>query len=62
MYMKKNIWYLRGKWKLIMKRSKEPLKNMLDIIAICIVLHNLFIIKNERIEDEWIVEQEKKIS
>lgn len=33
---------------------------MLDIIVTYIVLHNLCIVNNERIEEEWIVGAKKK--
>jgi hypothetical protein len=32
---------LKGRWRLIMKRLEVPLKNMHDIVAACIVLHNI---------------------
>ena len=38
-----------------MKRSKIHLKNMPHIVVICIILHNLYIVNNEGIKDEWIV-------
>ena len=53
---------LKGRWRLIMKRSEVPLRNMPDIVATCIVLHNLCIVNNEGIEDEWIVEAETKLA
>lgn len=43
-----------------MKRSKIPLKNMPDIVATCIVLHNLCIVNNEGIEEEYIVKAKNK--
>lgn len=53
---------LKNYGNLIMKRSEVPLKNMYDIVAIYIVLHNLYIINNEGIEDEYIVEGENKLA
>jgi hypothetical protein len=38
------------------------LKNMPDIVATCIVLHNLCIVNNEGIEEDWIVEAESKLA
>jgi hypothetical protein len=35
---------------------------MLDIIATCIVLHNLCTVNKEGIEEYWIVEAENKLS
>ena len=32
---------------------------MPDIVAACIVLHNLYIVNNEGIEEEWIIEAKK---
>lgn len=40
----------------------SDLKYMPDIIAFCIVSHNLYIINNKWIEDEWIVEAENKLA
>jgi len=53
---------LKGRWRMIMKRSEIPLKNMPDIVATCIVLHNLCIVNNEGIEEDWIVEAESKLA
>jgi len=53
---------LKGRWRLIMKRLEAPLRNMLDIVATCIVLYNLCIVNNEGIEEEWIVEAKKKLA
>lgn len=35
-----------------MKQSEVSLKNMPNIVAICIVLHNVWIVNNEGIEDD----------
>jgi hypothetical protein len=35
---------------------------MLDIVAACIVLQNICIINNERIEEDWIIEAESKLA
>lgn len=43
-----------------MKHSKEYFRNMSDIVATCIGLHNLYDVNNEMIEDECIVEVENK--
>lgn len=45
-----------------MKRSEVPLRNMPDIVATCIVLHNICIVNNEGIEEDWIIEAENKLS
>ena len=47
---------------LVMKQFVISLKTVPDIIAICIVLHNLCIINNTMIRDEWIVEVENKLA
>lgn len=44
-----------------MKQSAISLKSMHDIISICIVLHNLCILNNKIIRNEWIVEAENKL-
>ena len=43
---------LKGKWRLIIKRYEKPLKNLFNILATCIVLHNLYIANNEGIVNE----------
>jgi hypothetical protein len=35
---------------------------MYDVIATCIILHNLQIINNEGIEDEWIVKVKNRLA
>ena len=45
-----------------MKRSEVHLRNILDIVAACIVLHNICIVNNEGIEEDWIIEGENKLS
>ena len=55
---KKAFGILKGNWKLIM----SELKYMPDIIAICIVSHNLCTINNNQIEDKWIVEAKYKLA
>ena len=45
-----------------MKQCEVPLRNMPDIVATCIVLHNLCIVNKEGIEVDWIVEAENKLS
>jgi hypothetical protein len=37
------------------------LKNMLDIVAACILLHNICIVNNEGIEKDWILKVESKL-
>ena len=45
-----------------MKRCEVPLYNMPNIVATCVVLHNLCIVNKEGIEEDWIVEAENKLS
>ena len=44
-----------------MKRPEVHLKNMPDIVAACIVLHNICIVNNEGIEEDWIIEAKSKL-
>ena len=53
---------LKGRWRVIMKRCEVPLRNMPDIVATCVVLHNLYIVNKESIEEDWIVEAKNKLS
>jgi hypothetical protein len=53
---------LKGRWRLIMKRPEVPLKNMPDIVATCIVLHNICIVNNKDIKEDWIIEAENKLA
>ena len=47
---------------LIMKRPEVSLKNMHDIVASCIILHNICIVNNKGIEEDWIIEAESKLA
>jgi hypothetical protein len=38
------------------------LKNMSDIVTTCIVLHNICIVNNEGIKEDWIIEAESKLA
>ena len=53
---------LKGRWKLIMKRPEVPLKNMFDVVVACIILHNICIVNNKGIEEDWIIESENKLA
>jgi hypothetical protein len=53
---------LKGRWRVIMKRCEVSLRSIPDIVATCIVLHNLCIVNNEGIEEDWIVEAKNKLS
>lgn len=44
-----------------MKWSKMLVINMPNIVAICIVLHNLYIVNNDEFEEDWICEAKKKL-
>ena len=46
---------LKGRWRVIMKRCEVSLRNLPDIVAICVVLHNLCIVTKKCIEKDWIV-------
>lgn len=45
-----------------MNQLEISLRNMPNIIATCIVLHNLCIVINESIEEEWIIEAKNKLA
>ena len=45
-----------------MKRPEVPLRNMPDIVAVCIVLHNICIVNNEGIEEDCIIKAESKLA
>jgi hypothetical protein len=48
---RKNIGILKDTLRVIMKRSKVPLKNMPDIVTTYIILYNFCIVKNKKFED-----------
>ena len=50
MYVERTFGILKGWWRLIMKQSEIPLKNMLDIVATCIILYNLYILNDAKID------------
>ena len=51
MHVEITFGILNARWKLIMKQLEIPLKNMPDIVATCIVLHNLYIVNNVGIKE-----------
>ena len=53
---------LKGRWRVIIKRYKVPLRNIPNIVATCAVLHNLCMMNKKGIEEDWIVETENKLS
>lgn len=62
MWVEMAFGILKGKWRLIIKSSDVDLNNMLDIVATYIVLYKLYIVNNEGIENEWIVEEANKLA
>ena len=62
MCVKKAFRLLKGRWMVIMNRCKVCLRNMPDIVATCIVLHNLCIVNKEDIDEDWILETKNKLS
>ena len=62
MYVDRAFGILKGRLKLIIKRSKVHFRNMPDIVATCMVLYNLCILNNKGIEDKWIIEVENKLA
>ena len=52
---------LKGSRRVIMKRCEVPLRNIPDIIATCVMLHNLCIVNKEDIEEDWIMEVGNKL-
>lgn len=47
-------WRVRT-WTLIMKHYEIPFNFIPEILATCIILHNLLIVKNEGFENDWVV-------
>ena len=62
MCVERTFGILKGRWRVIMKQCEVPLRNIPDIVATCVVLHNLCIVNKEGIEEDWIVEAENKLS
>ena len=50
---------LKGIWRVMLNQAEVFLRNMSNIIATKIVLHNLCIINNKGIENEWIEAKNK---
>ena len=42
-----------------MKIFDIPLRHMVDVVATCIVLYNMYIIRKNKFDIEWIEEVEK---
>ena len=62
MCVEKAFGILKGRWRVIMKRCEIHLSNVPDIVATYVVLHNLYIITKEDIEQNLIVEAKKKLT
>ena len=62
MCVEKAFGILKGRWRVIMKRCEIPLSNVPDIVATYVVLHNLYIITKEDIEQNLIVEAKNKLT
>ena len=45
-----------------MRKTDIPLRHMIDIVAICIILHNMCTIGNDTFDMEWIEETERKLN
>ena len=45
---------LKCRWRIIMKRMECPLKFVPDVVAACIVLHNICILSTDQFDREWI--------
>ena len=52
---------LKGRWRIIMRRVDLPLRQMIDVVAACIVLHNMRTIGNDKFDIEWIEEAEREL-
>jgi hypothetical protein len=52
---------LNGRWRIIMKRCDVPLRSVPDLVATCIVLHNLCITMNDGVNENWISEAEEQL-
>ena len=53
---------LKDKWEIIMRRVDIPLRHMTNVIATCIVLHNMFTIRNDIFDIEWIEEVDRELN
>ena len=52
---------LKGRWRIIMKRCDVPLRSVPDLVATCIVLHNLCITMNDGFNENWISKAEEQL-
>lgn len=59
MYVESAFGTLKGIWRVMLNQAEVFLRNMSNIIATKIVLHNLCIINNKGIENEWIEAKNK---
>lgn len=50
---------LKGRWRCLLKRIDSHLDNVPNIIASCIVLHNICETCGDQCSDEWIVVEER---
>ena len=47
---------LKGRWRCLLKRTDMDLKHIPNVIATCVVLHNICEIHKEQFNDEWLTE------
>lgn len=53
---------LKGRWRIIMKRTDVPLRMVPDLVCTCIVLHNLCIAMKDSFDRNWIDEAEVELA
>lgn len=52
---------LKGTWRIAMRRVDVSLRHMDDIVATCIILHNMCIIEKDKFDLEWMGRSIKEI-
>ena len=50
---------LKGRWRIMLNRIDMPFRHVSNLIIACICLHNLYIIHQDKFDDEWAKEGKK---
>jgi hypothetical protein len=62
MYVERAFGILKGRWRIIMKRSAISLRMVPDLVCTCIILHNLCITMKDSFDKTWIDEAESELA
>ena len=59
MVVERALGWLKGRWRILLKRIDVPLQNLTDLLTSCICLHNLCLIHGDGFNMRWAVEAKR---